>query len=359
MAVQLQYFKPLTGIRAIAAFMVFLHHFNPFKETLFYNYTKEFYVGVTMFFVLSGFLIAYRYSDLKEFSFKKYMINRFARIYPMYFFLTGIAFIAFAYRYGAYTLADFGIFLMNITFFKGFFNDIKFTLLSQSWSLTVEETFYLIAPLTFLLINKKRIYLVLLPIFFILLGILLVSIFSKLDFYDFFGNYNFMFNFTFFGRSIEFFIGILLAYLLKDKINFTFKINFKYFTYLGLLGIIISIYLLSLLKGDFDSGIGSTYGKIINTFLLPTIGISLFYYGLIKEKTLISRLLGSSFLVLLGKSSYIFYLIHIGVGNVLAKFTNQFFAIIILWLISINLFKYLEEPFNNYIRNKFNKNIIK
>jgi peptidoglycan/LPS O-acetylase OafA/YrhL len=90
--------------------------------------------------------------------------------------------------------------------------------------------------------------------------------------------------------------------------------------------------------------------------LLPTIGISLFYYGLIKEKTIFSKFLGSSTLVLLGKSSYIFYLIHIGVGNVLAKFTNQFFAIIILWIISIILFKYLEEPFNNYIRNKYNKN---
>jgi peptidoglycan/LPS O-acetylase OafA/YrhL len=351
-----KYFSALTGIRSIAAFMVYIHHFNPFKDTFLYNFTKEFYVGVTMFFVLSGFLIAYRYSEMESFNFRRYMVNRIARIYPMFFILTTIAFIAFAFKFGAYKINDIIIYFLNITFLKGFFDTFKFTLLSQGWSITVEETFYLIAPLAFLLINKKRIYLVLLPIFFILFGILLVSIFSNVNFHDFFGNYNFMFNFTFFGRSIEFFIGILLAYILKNKINFSFKINFKYFTYIGFLGIIISIYLLSLLKGDFESGIGSTYGKIINTFLLPTIGISLFYYGLIKEKTIFSKFLGSSTLVLLGKSSYIFYLIHIGVGNVLAKFTNQFFAIIILWIISIILFKYLEEPFNNYIRNKYNKN---
>jgi peptidoglycan/LPS O-acetylase OafA/YrhL len=217
-----KYFSALTGIRAIAAFMVYIHHFNPFRDTFLYNFTKEFYVGVTMFFVLSGFLIAYRYSEMESFNFRKYMVNRIARIYPMFFILTTIAFIAFAYKFGAYKINDIIIYFLNITFLKGFFDALKFTLLSQGWSITVEETFYLIAPLAFLLINKKRIYLLLLPIFFILFGILLVSIFSNLDFYDFFGNYNFMFNFTFFGRSIEFFIGILLAYILKDKFNYPF-----------------------------------------------------------------------------------------------------------------------------------------
>lgn len=350
---QLQYFKPLTGVRAIAAYMVFLHHFNPFKQTIIYNYTKEFYVGVTMFFVLSGFLISYRYSDLKDFSFKKYMVNRIARIYPMYFFLTCIAFVAFAYRYGAYALSDFGILFMNISFLKGFFNEIKFTLLSQGWSLTVEEIFYLFAPIIFVFIKKSKIYFIILPIIFIFLGIILVFIFSNFSLFGFFENYNFMFNFTFFGRCFEFFIGIAMAILYKNNINF---FNFKYFTYVGLLAIIVSIYFLSTLNTETTSGIHTTAGKIINNVILPLVGISLFYIGLLKEKTFISNILGCKILILLGKSSYVFYLIHIGVGNVLLKFTGSVtISFIVIVGISIIFFQYMEEPLNNFIRNKFNK----
>src|SRR5690606_34174966 len=83
-----KYFKPLTGVRAIAAFMVYLHHFNPITQNNNFKYPylfiNEFHVGVTLFFVLSGFLIAYRYSEMNNFSFKNYFVNRFARIYPMY-----------------------------------------------------------------------------------------------------------------------------------------------------------------------------------------------------------------------------------------------------------------------------------
>ena len=56
-------FPALTGIRAVAAFMVYIHHRNPFDEVFFgkkiHDFFGEFHVGVTIFFVLSGFLITY------------------------------------------------------------------------------------------------------------------------------------------------------------------------------------------------------------------------------------------------------------------------------------------------------------
>jgi peptidoglycan/LPS O-acetylase OafA/YrhL len=50
-----EYFPSLTGFRAIAAWMVFAHHYNPLPRTLFISdVTNEGYTGVTLFFVLSS-----------------------------------------------------------------------------------------------------------------------------------------------------------------------------------------------------------------------------------------------------------------------------------------------------------------
>lgn len=98
-SVSKNYFPPLTGIRAIAAYLVYIHHYNPFSVQRFgvpiHLFTNEFHVGVTFFFVLSGFLIAYRYMEMKNFSWKNFLINRAARIYPIWFILTIVSFIFF------------------------------------------------------------------------------------------------------------------------------------------------------------------------------------------------------------------------------------------------------------------------
>ncbi|MCU7571659.1 acyltransferase, partial [Riemerella anatipestifer] len=94
------FFPALTGYRAIAAWMIFIYHFFPFKNES-HSYPKwianivwEFHIGVDMFFVLSGFLITYRYFNENPIDFKKYMVNRFARIYPRYFLITVGVFIS-------------------------------------------------------------------------------------------------------------------------------------------------------------------------------------------------------------------------------------------------------------------------
>ena len=119
------YFPALTGVRAIAAFFVFFHHYNqldfsfPIQRTL-----NEFHVGVTMFFVLSGFLICMRYYENSEITgswFRKYIKNRIARIYPMYLFLTLLTFLLFFFSWrrglgnGCDPIAD------TNSFFKYFF----------------------------------------------------------------------------------------------------------------------------------------------------------------------------------------------------------------------------------------------
>ena len=70
--------KPLHGLRGIAAMMVVLHHLAPF------HYHGV--IGVTLFFVLSGFLMGRLYL-VKEFTARnlwRYAAARFARIYPLF-----------------------------------------------------------------------------------------------------------------------------------------------------------------------------------------------------------------------------------------------------------------------------------
>lgn len=85
------YFPALTGLRALAAWLIFFYHTNPLdQQGLPGRIIAEFHVGVAVFFVLSGFLICLRYGSQLELSpqwLGNYVRHRFARIYPLYFFL--------------------------------------------------------------------------------------------------------------------------------------------------------------------------------------------------------------------------------------------------------------------------------
>jgi len=380
------YLPALTGIRAIAAFMVFFHHFNqesyPYPLFRLFN---EFHTGVTIFFVLSGFLICLRYYNTCEITsdwFRKYLKNRIARIYPMYLLLT-IATFAIAWYMKTETIYNGFSFhgvllLLNIFFLRGFFDDFKFTGVAQGWSLTVEECFYFLAPLFFVRIQKNKNALWILPIVILSIGLLLVVIFSHANFYGFYGNYTFMFLYTFTGRCVEFFIGMSVALVvLKKNPLITSK---PYFTYLGLLIMFGSISIMASLPitETRQFGLYHPFGIFTNNVLLP-VGIGLFFYGLITELSIVQRFLSTKTMQLLGVSSYIFYLIHIGFISSLSsgwseKWTNTFYewmdkkemtwitehinpsvvltllVFVILNIVSIVLFKCIEEPVNRKIR---------
>lgn len=355
------YYRPLTGVRCVAAYLVYIHHYNPFKSNLFDKslaaFANEFDVGVTLFFVLSGFLISHRYMGMKHFSWRNFLVNRFARIYPIYFILTICTFIFSTYFLNVEGSKSIKLFFLNITFLKGFSDHLKFSGISQAWSLTVEECFYFIAPLVFLLLKKQKAFLIILPIFFVAVGMLLVFICSIANVSYFFENLEFLFSYTFFGRSIEFFSGIALALFLKNYKN---NISGYKYTAIGIMVIALSILLLSLLNGDKDSSFSVPTSIFINNVILPLFGITIFYYGLLRENTIISKILGSRILVLLGKSSYIFYLIHVSfISTTTRMYLDNYFIIFALMnVLSIILFKIIEEPLNLLLRRKFRKKIV-
>lgn len=87
-------FDSLTGFRALAASLVFVYHNRKYwrgdlhLEIL--RLINEFHVGVSLFFVLSGFLLAYSYGDKPAHSwlgYRNYIVGRIARIFPLYWLI--------------------------------------------------------------------------------------------------------------------------------------------------------------------------------------------------------------------------------------------------------------------------------
>ncbi len=390
------YMPALTGIRAIAAYLVFFHHYNTKVFPAFINRLFwEFHIGVNIFFVLSGFLIYYRYYNHVQLGRKwlgQYFMNRVARIYPVYAILTLASFYFFP-KLNADTSVFFGgaqdhlnLLLLNLTFLKGFFYNFVFTGIAQSWTLTIEECFYLLAPLFFLLLRKNKNFFVYLPLLITAIGIMLVKLMGPYSAgtHAFYGDSTFMYLYTFNGTCIEFFIGMFLARIVLN--NEAIVSRKPLFTFLGALIMSMSLMILCSFKQTdmIISGLYHPLGTLTDHVFLP-IGTAVFFYGLIKEQTLIKNLLSSRIMVLLGKSSYVFYLIHIGfialflnrytisaaehvcqwmdthhLGSLSSKaFFNPVLNIamkfILLNGIAILIFKFIEEPLNNSIRKLYQR----
>ena len=369
-----QYMPALTGIRAIAAYMVCFHHYNPlntFKNTegwkkLAFNTFNEMHIGVSIFFVLSGFLICYRYYNVglrvSGQWFKQYMLNRFARIYPMFFILSILTFvliIANPERYelvkqfsGLHLNEKITVALLNLTMFKGFFNEYKYSGIAQGWSLTVEECFYICAPFIIILVKKNKSFQLILPVITLLVGFGLVFVFGRFDIHGFFQNVPFMLNFTFFGRCLEFFAGMALAIYIHER-GIPATTQFPWRTAVGCVTLIACLVGMASIGGVEISK--DTYlGIIINNAVLP-VAIYVLFYGLIAESTWLRTILSTSTFNLLGKSSYVFYLVHTGVINILIRtymVHNSAVQFVLLIIVSILLYKFIETPLHKMLRPK-------
>ncbi|MBS1703181.1 MAG: acyltransferase, partial [Armatimonadetes bacterium] len=90
-AAKREFFPQLTSVRFFAAFIVVCYHYNdelkPYLPQILKNVVDHGYVGVSFFFLLSGFILAANYYDrllTKKVSKKDFWWARFSRIYPVY-----------------------------------------------------------------------------------------------------------------------------------------------------------------------------------------------------------------------------------------------------------------------------------
>ena len=174
------YLKNLNALRAIAAFMVIIHHIEQFKThfnlpNIWSNQIIRELGGnaVSIFFVLSGFLISYLLVHEKRktssVSIKKFYVRRVLRIWPLYFILILLG-IILNYYYGDINLIKnnlfyFLLFVPNLLVAQG--TVIMF--ISHLWSIGVEEQFYLFWPLASKKLNTKQFFLFMLAIIFVFL----------------------------------------------------------------------------------------------------------------------------------------------------------------------------------------------
>ncbi|MDF2523220.1 MAG: acyltransferase [Clostridiales bacterium] len=139
----------LTSFRFIAAFFVFLHH--TINSGLGFGER-----GVTYFFILSGFILAYRYYEkfyqrLEARDVLSFYSSRLSRIYPVHLltFIVAIIFILIAPSHFYLRNAPANLLLMQSLFPK----DV-FTFNPAAWSLSVEMTFYIIFPFLIFALSK-------------------------------------------------------------------------------------------------------------------------------------------------------------------------------------------------------------
>ena len=343
------YRPEIDGLRAIAVGVVILYHSN---ISLFgHKHFEGGFIGVDIFFVISGYLITS--IILKEIittgsiSFRYFYERRIRRILPVLLFVMLVSFL-FAWMY--LLPSSFVDFSKSILYSLGFSSNFFFHYSGQeyaapsglykpflhTWSLSVEEQFYIIFPITFFITFKYfRKYLIHILILGFLISFGLAEWTSR--------NYPSLSFYFLHTRLWELLIGSILAYyeIIRGHRN-----NYKI---LNLILPLVGILLICHSVLFFNDQI---YHPSILT-LSPIIGVSLIIWFSNKDD-FITKILSSKLFVGIGLISYSLYLWHYPIFAFMrvTQFSyenkiGQIFSIIILFILSIISYKVIEKPFRN------------
>ncbi len=349
------YLPHLNGVRFIAAFMVIFSHIELNKS--YFNLNHNFHnvkhlgkLGVTLFFVLSGFLITYLLIKEKEktdtIQIKKFYMRRVLRIWPLYYTVIILSLFIFPYFEifetpyfklridNSFELIK--IILLLILFLPNVLINIKLIpFATQTWSVGVEEQFYILWPI--LIEKTKNIYYCFLGIiiFYEFLRLILnLGYFSDIKYYALISNTILSFELS----SLT--IGALGAYLFHKRHKIHTVIAQQSIL------IIISLFLITSLYFNFNFG---HFNSILYAILFCTLILNLVSFT--KNYTLLEN----KYVYYLGSISFGLYMYHqiaiVFVINILQKINllNNYliyiFSIIITILVSGLSYQFLEKPF--------------
>ena len=373
MSKKTKYLPSIDSLRAIAVIAVIIYHIDA-------NYLPGGFLGVDLFFVLSGYLISSliikEYKSTGTVNLYNFYVRRARRLLPAVYFMITVVLIIITLFNGvllkkSYLDALFGyIYSSNwwyifhkLDYFDSFGSQSPF---KHLWSLAIEEQFYMFFPLIFLIFNRKSksnnsnsklnknfIYVV--------LSLILVSLIAHILLFDI-NNINRIY----FGtdtRAFSLLVGVVGAILYPmDRLSerTTKKDNMIYsivslVSILVLIGIMIntSEYNTWLYRGGF------LLVAIIGLIIIISSG---------RQYTFMSKLLSFKPLVFIGKISYSLYLWHFPILVVTTPVSeignpNLFYVtlrIILIFLVATGSYMFVETPirklgFVNYINLLFKR----
>jgi peptidoglycan/LPS O-acetylase OafA/YrhL/lysophospholipase L1-like esterase len=363
-------YPALTSLRFLAALLVLLFHFPPSGD-VWGVVAGEGHIGVGIFFVLSGFLITYRYGGAiarGEASLSRYFLRRAARILPLYYFVF-IASQLLSHRRLSFAPALWPEWTLTQAFFGESLGDL---VIQTSWSLTVEECFYALAPLLFLLVLARggeapSLLRAAALLFGIALGLHLAgaALWTVLD-----GRGPGMLRspehvslHTIFGRFYDFAVGILAALAVLSPRTARWRAGAGRPAVAALLTIAALALIVAAQYGMSMGGVGSPKWVSIWAWgYLVAPASALLIVSLMAAGNPFVVLLATAPCVYLGKVSYALYLIQLtplGRGFVASFLSRQPSAGVLLLLyaglvaMSALLFELVEEPARRAILRRF------
>ena len=368
-----KYLPSIDSLRALAVLAVIIYHVDV-------NYLPGGFLGVDLFFVLSGYLISSliikEYKKTGSVNLYNFYIRRARRLLPAVYFMITVGLVVmvlfnevllrkshldaiFGYIYSS----NWWYIFHKLDYFDSFGAQSPF---KHLWSLAIEEQFYMIFPLLFLLINRKKkskdgTYKLNKNFLYVVLGLILVSLIAHILLFDinnisriYFGTDT---------RAFSLLVGVVGAILYPME-----KLHAKVTPQQNIMYSVVSLVSIATLITVM------IYTSEYNTWLYRGGFLLVAILGLIviissgKQHTLMSRLLSFKPVVFIGKISYSLYLWHFPVLVLTTPVSeignpNIIFVIlrvILTFALATASYVFVETPirklgFKNYINVIFKK----
>lgn len=333
----MKYRSEIDGLRAIAVIPVVLFHVG-------LSGFSGGFIGVDIFFVISGYLITNLIIDeiqQNQFLFYSFLLRRARRILPALLFMTTVC-VPFAwFLMSPSELADFSQTLIGVSLFISnvflwqqsdyFAGDAEQKPLLHTWSLAVEEQYYLVFPLILIVLwrySDKKMLIILILMFVSSLALSEWAVRNQ-------PYANFYLAPT---RAWELLVGSIFAVLSR-------KFNFPPNSYVAFSGLIVIIFCFLFFNKDMPLPSSITLIPV-----LATVAIILYA----KDHNFAARFIGNRLFVKIGLVSYSIYIWHQPV-LAFSKITDRVqyssfnLAVILLIILSLSTVSYatIEKPFRN------------
>jgi peptidoglycan/LPS O-acetylase OafA/YrhL len=303
-----QYYPQLDGLRAIAVVLVLMNHMTDLVLPSPLEYLCSLgWIGVDLFFVLSGFLITTILLTYKPGlrSFAVFLVRRALRIWPLYYVVLLFAYFTVRHEAGGAEVN----WLQHVLFLQNFAPEFVARSVGPTWSLCIEEHFYLVWPLFVFLIPRRTLIWLLPTVFFISPLIRLWGL-----------NYHFTFKQLY--TETQFHLDGLTAGSFVAILGSCYPIrrHMARFTACACLVIGAGSALLGYRNGwDATEGHNVVFG--FTSVAVAFAGLLIFLlYG---EAAVLGRALSFGPVRYIGRISYGIYLLHAGLFSLLARFVQS------------------------------------